>query len=163
MADARQKFGTSTAFTITLASLAAGASRQSTAVDLETYSGSNPITDVMIGGFIKLATGTPGSTRSVNVYIAGSEDGTNYGADVGATDAAYTPRSPSNLVSLRTISVPDSGGLTYRMMPNAVAQFFGGVLPRKIVLVVQNDSNLAFDSTGSNHAFTYTPVYPNLA
>jgi len=162
MADARQKQGASTAFTITLASLASSASagRQSTAVDLATYGLSNPIIDAVIEGYIKLAVGAPANDKAVYAYIAGSMDGTNFGADVGATDAAYTLKSPSNLIPLRTIQTPDSGALTYRMQPNAIAQFFGGVFPAKIVLVVLNYSGVALDATGS--AFSYTPVYHNV-
>ena len=87
----------SAALTITLNSLASAGVRQSTAVD----NTSNLYVDAIVNVIAVLASGTPSS--GINVYVAGSEDGTNWPDGLGATDAAYTMRSPTNLSLVRPI------------------------------------------------------------
>lgn len=153
MASLKQIFGASTAITITLNSLGSGAARESTAVDNST----NLYLDALVTVVAKLATGTPGSERSIYIYAYGSEDGTNYGDNASGTDAALTMRSPHNLKLLDVLNVPDAGALTYKSQPISIAQAFGGVLPRKWGIVVVNASGLALNSTGCSA--TYSGVY----
>lgn len=157
MADIKQARGTSTSFTQTLASLASSATagRESTSVD----NTSNNYTDYMVGGKIKLATGTPANDKAVYVYVYGSEDGTLYPDTVTGSDAAVTLRDPTVLTLLRVIPCPDSGALTYEMQPICVAWAFGGQLPRAWGIVVRNYTGVAFSSTESDHDFTYTGIY----
>jgi hypothetical protein len=154
MADIKEAFGTSTAMTITLASLAASATvgRESTAVD----NTSNKYLDAQVYLAIKLQTGSP--ARGIYVFAYGSEDGTNYTDNATGSDAGLTLRDPTNLRRIGIIWTPTSGALTYKGVFN-VAPAFGGVLPRKWGIVVINDTGLALDTTEGNHIKTYTGIY----
>jgi hypothetical protein len=147
-------YGTSTAITCTLASLAGGSARESTALD----NTSNLFLDVLVYVACKLQTGTPGSDKQINVYVYGSEDGTNYTDNATGTDAAITLRSPSNLRVIGVLATPDSGALTYKSNPMSVAAAFGGVMPRKWGIVVENRTALTFSATEGDHAKSYTGI-----
>jgi hypothetical protein len=156
MSDIKQKFGTSTAVTITLASLASSATagRESTAIDNTT----NLYLDALLYVQCKLQTGTPASDLSIYVYGYASEDGTNYTDPATGSDAAITLRDPTNLRLIGILSTPDSGGLTYKGVYQ-VAHAFGGQMPRKWGVVVRNYTNITFSATGSDHAISYTGIH----
>lgn len=149
MPNFKQAFAGDSALTITLTSLANGAARESDAVDNST----NLYIDALCRVHVKLATGTPASDKLINVYAYGSEDGTNYGDNVTGANAGVTLRSPTNLKLVATIYTPDSGGLTYKSHPFGIAWAFGGILPVKWGIVVENRSGLALDTTGNAVAF----------
>lgn len=159
MASIKEAFGTSTGMTCTLASLATASARESTAVDNTT----NLYLDALVYLAVKLQTGTPGSDKCVNVYAYGSEDGTNYTDNATGSDAAVTMRAPTNLRLIGVILTPDSGGLTYKGGPFSVAPAFGGILPRKWGVVVENRTNITLSATEGDHAKTYTGVYATSA
>lgn len=129
MANIKTEFGTSTAITITLASLATATARECTVID----NTSNKFLDAMVYLAIKLQTGTPASDRAIYVWFYGSEDGTNYTDNATGSDAAVTMRSPSNLRGPFVIATPDSGALTYKAVIGSVAAFFGGVDRKSVV------------------------------
>lgn len=155
--DLKIKFGTSTSFTLTLASLASSLTggRESTAVDNTT----NLYVDALVYVQCKLQTGTPGSDQAIYIYAYGSEDGTNYGDNATGSNAAITLRTPTNLRLIGTISTPDAGGLTYKSPPMSVAAAFGGIMPRKWGIVVRNYTNVTFSATEGDHAYSYTGIY----
>lgn len=150
MATIKSLYGTSTSITITLASLASGSSRESAAVDNTT----NLFLDALVYLAIPLATGTPAGDKAIYVYAAGSEDGTNYGDNATGSDAAITLRSPTNLRLIGVINTPDSGAVTYKSHPISVAAAFGGFLPRKWSIIVQNATGLALGTTGFTSTYT---------
>ncbi|MCZ2077901.1 MAG: hypothetical protein LC130_23220 [Bryobacterales bacterium] len=143
-------YGTSTAFTITLNSLAASASagRESTAID----NTSNLYVDALVSVWLTLAAGTP--SLGIYVYVYGSEDGTNYPDAITGSDAAYTLKSPTNLTLLKPIWTATSGGLLWRMNPMGIAWAFGGILPRKWGIVVLNNTSRAAASSGNGATYT---------
>lgn len=146
-----EKIGTSTAITCTLNSLGASATvgRQSTVVD----NTSNLFDDALLT--IIITTGTVSSPISVNVYIFGSEDGTNYDQDdgvIGATDAAYTVNGASNLRGPVTMSCPTSSKV-YNKVIN-ISSFFGGVMPRKWGFVVVNNTGGALAGSGNSASYS---------
>lgn len=153
MSVTKEQYGSSTAITITLTSLGDGNCRESAAVD----NTSNLYLDALVYVACKLAAGSPASIQAINIYVYASEDGTNFGDNATGSDAALTMRSPTNLRLLGTIQTPDSGGVTYKSNPMSVARAFGGSLPRKWGIVVQNNSGLALDSSGNSAS--YTGVY----
>lgn len=150
------KYSISTAITITLNSLAASATagRQATPVD----NGANLFDDVYVTTII--STGTVSSPVSVNVYISGSEDGTNYDQDsavIGATDAAYTIDSPTNLRLAAIINCSTSSKVYNKTF--SIASLFGGVMPRKWTTVVVNNTGGALAASGNSMSYsgiTYT-------
>lgn len=150
------KYGTSTAITITLNSLAASATagRQATVID----NGTNLFDDVYVTTII--STGTVSSPVSVNVYVSGSEDGTNFDQDsavIGATDAAYTIDSPTNLRLAAIINCSTSSKVYNKTF--SIASLFGGVMPRKWTAVVVNNTGGALAASGNSMSYsgiTYT-------
>lgn len=154
MAIVNIAYASSASLTHTLASLANAAARESTAID----NTSNLYDDVMLYYAIKLATGTPASNLCINLYLYASVDGTNYTDNATGTDAALTMRSPTNLKLAAVINTPTSGALTYKATIPSVATVFGGVIPPKWGVVVENTTNLALDSTEGNHTKTYRGI-----
>jgi hypothetical protein len=155
MANVKLEWGTTTDLTITLASLATATARESTAVD----NTSDKFEDAEVYLAIKLAAGSPGSDKAIYIYAYGSADGTNYTDNATGSNAAITLRAPSNLRLIGAISTPDSGALTYKIVLGSVAAAFGGLLPPKWGIVVQNVTNLAFDSTEGNIIKKYRGIY----
>ncbi len=153
--DLKQKFGTNgQTFTITLASLANGSARASAVID----NSSNLYSDVLV--MLKIKSGGSGvvSTGFVNVYVYASVDGgTTYSENASGSDAGITLTNPPNLVSIGTIPMVATS-TTYYSKVFDVASAFGGVMPEKWGIVVENKSGGAFDSTEGNHAKLYQGV-----
>lgn len=146
-------FGTSTALTCTLTGLASSATvgRQSTVVD----NTSALAVDALVTVGVSTVASAPASDKAVYVYVFGSEDGTNFDMDdaaPGATDAAYTINAATNLKGPVTISCP-TASKTYRKT-FSIAQFFGGVMPRKWGIVVCNQTNNALGATAIGCSYT---------
>lgn len=152
--DFRTGLATSTSITITLTSLANNASRESAAVDNSTNK--YDMADVYVA--CKLLTGTPANELAIYVWLALSEDGTNYTDNATGADAGITLRTPTNLNLLGVIKTPDSGALTYKQVFNTRNVI--DRLPRKWSVVVTNKTNLAFDTTGN--AMSYTGKYSTM-
>ena len=157
MATVNVKYGTSTAITCTLASLASSstAGRTCTVVD----NSSNLFDDVLLTIAVKTSASALANDKACYVYLFGSGDGTVYNASsaeaVGA-DAASSPDVPTNMRGPFIISCP-AVSTTYRIVIS-VAQAFGGVLPKKWGFVLRNFTGQALDSTEGNHQKTYTGI-----
>lgn len=150
-------YGTSTAITCTLASLASSASagRGSAVVDNST----TLFVDALLTLAVKTSASALANDKACYLYFYGSEDGTAYNgssAEAEGTNAAVTLDSPTNLKGPVVISCPASA-TTYKWV-GSVAQFFGGVLPKKWGFVLQNYTGQALDATEGNHQKTFTGV-----
>lgn len=142
------------ALTITLASLASGSARESTVVD----NTSNKFLDALVQLKIKAGGSGTAATGYVNVYAYGTVDGgTTYGEGATGADAGITLVSPTNLRLIGRLNVV-ANAVTYKGNPMSVAAAFGGVLPDKWGIVVENQSGGTLDTTGSNHAAVYQGV-----
>jgi len=151
MTTLKENLSSSTAVTITLNSLSASstAGRQASVID----NSSNLYVDALVTAII--STGTVSSPVSVNVYVSGSEDGTNYDQDsavMGASDAAYTIDSQTNLKQGAVINTSTSSKIYIKTF--SVAQLFGGVMPRKWTVVVVNNSGGALAASGNSMSYT---------
>lgn len=153
MSNIKAEFGSSTAITCTLASLASAGSRQSTVVD----NGTNKFIDALLNISVKTNGSAPSGDKAVYVYGYASEDGTAYSGEASGTDGSYTPSSPTNLVLIGRVECP-AASTTYKAV-FAIAQAFGGRLPRKWGIVIKNATGNALDSTEGSHQKTYTGVY----
>lgn len=147
------KYGTSTAITITLNSLATSTTvgRQATVID----NSSNLFIDALVTAIISTSASAIGSSKTVAIYVSGSEDGTNYDQDdgaMGATDAGYTINSPTNLKLARVMYCPTSSKVYNAVF--SVANLFGGVMPRKWTVVVCNDTNQSLAASGNSMSYT---------
>lgn len=157
MAVTKITYGTSTAITCTLASLASSATagRGSAVVD----NTSNLYDDVLLYIAVKTSSSALANDKACYIYLYGSEDGTNYSgssAEAEGTDAAVTVDSPSNLILAGVIACP-AISVTYRKVIS-VAPAFGGVMPRKWGFVLRNYTGQALDSTEGNHTKSYTGI-----
>ena len=130
MADTKLAYGTTTAITITLDSLANGSSATSAEID--------NTTDLFLDALVEVVvtTGTVGSNPHVKVYALSSVDGTNFASD-------------SNKKLIDTIDTPASS-TTYRSRAASVALAFGGVLPPKWKIVVENATGDALAASGNS-------------
>jgi len=157
MAVTKITYGTSTAITCTLASLASSATagRCSTAVD----NTSNLYDDAIVTLSVKSGAGVMANDKAVYVYVYGSEDGTNYDIEESNTlgsDAAYTINAPTNHKLAAVLNVLTAAKVYTAVF--SVAQVYGGVMPRKWGLIIVNYSGQALDATEGNHIKTYTGI-----
>jgi hypothetical protein len=157
MAVQKITYGTSTAITCTLASLASSSSagRSCAAID----NGTDLFDDALLTIGVRTSASALANDKACYVWIFGSEDGTNYGAsssEAVGTNVAVTLSAPSNMRGPFVISCP-AISTTYRVVI-PVASFFGGDMPRKWGFVLQNFTGQALDSTEGNHQKTYTGI-----
>lgn len=155
MADIKEKFGTNgQPITVTVAGLANNAARQSSVIDNST----NVFLDALVQLKLKTAAASTSATGYVNVYAFGTVDGgTTYTENAGASDAAITLTSPPNAVLIGRINCV-ANATTYYSSPMSVAAAFGGTLPEKWGIIVENKTGAALDSTAGNHAVKYQGV-----
>jgi hypothetical protein len=143
--EIKDKFGTSTALTVTLASLANSAGRQSTLVDNTT----SRYQDLLLLVNIKTAN-TPTPNSIAEVYLIRSDnDGTEHRDDgAGTSDAALTPLNAQLVGALRSSGAPGTGEtLKGSFLVHRPGPEWG--------VVVFNRTGQALDSTGSNHWVRY--------
>lgn len=151
-------YGTPTALTITLASLATAASmtvgRASTAID----NSSVDAIDVLLGGFITSGT-TPTASTQIQIWAFGSYDGgTNYSGGATGTDAALTPQAVSLMRLVCIIPVSSTSNQKYTFGPFSLASLFGGCLPASWGVWVSHNTAVNLNATGGNHEIKYTSV-----
>ena len=153
-------YGTSSAlsFAGTFATAANNAVHSSAAVTVST---TNNVVDVMVR--VQVSVGTVASPNQVVVYVYGSEDGANYASssatsdDVDGTAKALTALAvPTNMRLLGVISTTVNS-VTLKSQPMSIASAFGGVLPRKWGVVVQNTTGAALTAASGS----YTEIYYN--
>lgn len=151
------KYGTSTAITCTLASLASSATvgRTCTAVVNTT----NLFVDALVTLSIKTGAGAPANDKAVYAYIFGSEDATNFDqeeSNAPGTDGAYTINSPTIFKGPVVIPVLTAAKVYTKVF--TIAQFFSGIMPTKWGFIVVNFAGQALDTTEANHIKTYTGI-----
>jgi hypothetical protein len=147
------------AFTCTLASLTTGSARQSTAID----NSSNLYLDALVQ--LRIKTGGSGTSASgyVAVYAYASADGgTTYTENAGASDAAITLTVPTNLVLLGVINCV-ANSVTYKGPVWSVAAAFGGTMPKKWGIVVENQTGGTLSATEGDHLKLYEGVTNTVA
>lgn len=164
MADRKIAYGSSAALTITLASLASSAAlvagRESTAVSNTTALS----LDVLLTGKITVGT-TPTINTSIEVWAYGSHNDTpDYPDVLDGTDSAETLMSAGikrgALKHIVTLDVDSAtSDRTYPFGPVSLASRFGGTLPKNWGVFVTQNTGVALNATGSNHAIEYTPVF----
>lgn len=153
MTTISQVFGTSTSFTMNSTSWTTGKTNSSDAVNVAGIA-TVPV-DIQITVSFTMPSGTPGAQKGVNVYVAISEDGTNYTDNdqySGTNNQQTTLRTPTNFLGpifiaagTASISVKSSFFLS---------QLTGGSMPRKFGIICENQTNL----TPTSLAATYTPI-----
>lgn len=168
MADAKLKaYGTAATITLTATSLAAGAYRQSTAVDNET----NLYLNAQVGGIIQV--GALSADGTFEFFAYGSHDGTNYSAGLTGSDGTITWGTTGstgvdgylNLKPLGSVAIDttdDNKDVVWG--PFDVAGALGLlVLPRKWGIVYLNNTNATSHATGTNNAQKFSPIVGSIA
>jgi hypothetical protein len=149
------RFDSSTAFTITLASLAsstAGVGRQSTILD----NTSNKYLDVLV--FVKIKLGTsPTGNRAVYVYlIRDDNNGTNHRSDgAGASDAGLTIQNAQLIGTMADKQSPATGDVLY-------GEFLVHRPGPKWGICIVHDTGVVLDSTEGNHWVRYVGLSPDI-
>lgn len=142
----------SAALTVTLASLAssaAGVGRQSTLIDNTT----NRYQRLFLYAKVKL--GTSPSAGLVTVYLIRDDGAGNRDDGAGASDAGLTVLNAVPVLSLATKASPATGDV---LQGSVLVEDPG---PKWAVAVVQN-TGVALDSTGGNHAITWVGEVPQI-
>jgi hypothetical protein len=142
--------------TITLASLgsSATAGREGTAID---NNSTDDAIDAMVGG--KVTTGTsPTASKQIEVWLAGSYDGTSFSGGATGSDAALTPQAEGLLKLLTIIPTSSTSNQLYTWGPFSVAAAFGGAMPRKWSVFIRHNTGVALNATGGNHEVKHTPI-----
>lgn len=127
------------AITITLASLANGSVATSSAID----NTSNLYGTIGIAGKFKTGASGVSATGTISIAVAASADGgTTY---------------PTVFSNCRLVDVINAvaNATTYNLNWSNIAALFGGVLPSKIEILVQNNTGAALDSTAGNHGMWF--------
>lgn len=152
-------YGTSTALTITAASLASAANRSSAAVTTGT---SANLADVLLSVNCLTTATAPSGNKQIVVYAYGSEDGTNYLGNSSTTDnadgtdkALTAIGSPTALRFVGTIPLNQGAVAVTARGVWSLARLWGGVMPRKWGIVLYNDAGTALGATVSA---SYTEV-----
>jgi hypothetical protein len=138
MADIKQKYGTTTALTMTLNSLAGGATVTSSEVD----NASDLFIDVMIE--LVIADIVEAGNQQVVVFASSSVDGTNF--------ASITANNLQNLAFVGAVPMNDAG--PWRSRAFSLAAAFGGFVPPRWRLIALND-NSTTALAGSGNSVQY--------
>lgn len=135
--------------TCTITSLANAGQRQSTVIDNST----NLYLDALVQVKIKTNAAGTSSTGTVNVYAYGSVDGgTTYGDTVTGTDGSVTLTSPPNLRLVGVINAV-ANATTYVSPLMSIASAFGGTLPQKWGICVENKTGATLDASVGSAIF----------
>lgn len=145
-------FGSSTALTVTLASLANNSARQSTIVDNTTTRHEKVVV------YVKLTVGTsPTADSNINVYLIrdDADATTPHRTDgAGASDAAITIKNAPLLKSIRvTAATSDVPYYT------EITVFDPGP---KWGIAVENKSGVGLNATGTNHWVRFVGIDPEI-
>lgn len=117
--------------------------------------------DALVGGQVKASNSALGANPCIKLYVYALVDGTNYTDGATGSSASLTRTDPPNLIPLGTINVP-AQNTTYTFGPFSVAAAFGGSLPPKWGLFVENDTGVALAGTATQdvvNKFYYVGVY----
>lgn len=154
--DLKQKYGTEAqGITITLASLANSGQRQSTVVD----NTSLLFREILVQLKLKSGASSVSATGYVNIYAFGTVDiaGGLYADGAGAADAAITLTAPPNMRLIGVLNMV-ANATSYVSEPMSLAAAFGGVVPEKWGIVIENKTGAALDSSEGNHIKEYQGI-----
>lgn len=160
MTTATPSYGSVQTLTHTLASLASDtnllAGRESNAAD---NAGTDDAIDALVFGNVRTGTG-PTSSRQIQVWLAGSGDGTNFSGGCAGSDGnkTLTDGTKACLKLLQVIPTSSTSDADYSWGPFSVAAAFGGVLPPKWNVFIVHNTGVNLNSTGGNHYTKYRPL-----
>jgi hypothetical protein len=158
MSTLKSSYGSSgQTITCTLASLANNGQRSALAVD----NTSDLAVDVLVQMKIKSGVSGVSATGFVNIYAYGTTDGGTTYPEGAGTDTGVTLTSPPNVRLIGVLNVV-ANATTYSSEPMSVAAAFGGILPQKWGIIIENKTGAALDSTEGSHAKLYQEIFGQL-
>lgn len=162
MADIKLAYGAASDVTITLASLASDTNLLAGRESAEIVNTSTLALDYLVSGKITAGT-SPTASRSIEVWVVGSWDGTNWPDVFDGTESNETITSADIKASvcrlLAAMATANTSDRTYHFGPVSVAAAFGGVVPPKVVVFVVHNTGVNLNSTAGNHQIRLQPVY----
>ncbi len=135
--------------TISVSGLADNGARESTAID----NTSNLYIDAMVQLQFPTVAGIGGNSSAINIYGYGSTDGTNYQFNATGSDAAITMPATPAVPLIGVYPIVLTGVNTQKIVIPSVAQAFGGNLPLKWGIIVENKCGMAVATSGSISAW----------
>lgn len=147
MAEIKTKYAPATPdIVITLASLANNDKRESTALD----NGTNLYLDAHVQLKVKTAASGSDATDHVKVFAYGTADVSTvgYSGDATGSDAVYAGNI-NNVTLIGIIHTPAANS-SYASDVMSIAAAFGGSMPRKWGIIVENKTGAALDGTEAN-------------
>lgn len=158
MTQARVSYGSTTAVTITLASLASStltAGQQGTRVD----NTSAEAIDVHLFGCVTASSTGATASKQVEIWAAGSLDNVNWSAGVGSTDQAVTlSNTKTALKLLQIIPTAATSSQAYNFGPLSIGQAFGGFPPPYWLPVVFHNMGSALNAQSTGNYIMYVTV-----
>lgn len=156
----RFSYGTQASATITLTSLANGAGRVSTQIDLDDGNSNTPVA-LEVWMQWKAASGTaPTANNTVEVYmVRGNDSSDQMPFGVGTTDATITSGGTPTASEVRS-AMEHIGTFLCRgdTDEEQSANFLVQNPPKRVSFYVYNDSGQAFSATAADMEFKYTPI-----
>jgi hypothetical protein len=153
---------TNQTITITLNSLA-NSTTQSTGIRGSALidNTSNNDLDDQVTVKVKTGASSTSSTGTVVIYLYGCVGGSTTCTDsVTGTDAGQTLTNPTNLIKVQACNTV-ANATTYICGPFSVANSFGGTVPARWGVVIQNLSGATLDTTAGNFAVVYDAIQLN--
>lgn len=151
--DIKMKYGDSTqCLAITLNCVANAAARQSTYVDNAT----NLFVDALVAGWILSNTAGTNAAGYANIYAYGTVNDTGtctYTDGAAGADGAMTLTAPPNARLIGVVNIV-ANGTNYYFGPFSVAAAFGGVLPRRWGVIIENKTCAAYFNTTAATCFS---------
>lgn len=163
-----EKYAASSAYTITLASLASDTNllvgREGATIDNSVLG----YDDYIVGGFVTVASsGTLTANRSIELWAVGPIHDSLWPSPFAGSDAARTislQANKNNICYLVWSALTSStNGLVYRFSQRSIRQAFRGVLPEKFSLFMTQSTGQAVTANSSDHGIWIKGVYPQFA
>jgi hypothetical protein len=164
MAERLTKYGTESAITITLASLAASstfvAGREGTEVD----NSSALALDHLLSGLF--TTGTSPVAGAIEVWVIPQRKGGTYPDVFDGTDSTETVTSRDILMAsgflVWSVATDATSDRPYAMRKTSLVQSLG-YMPKKYVPFVVHNTTVNLNATAGNHEMTYEPLTETIA
>jgi hypothetical protein len=110
---------------------------------------------------------TPTASTEIRLYLVGSFDGTTWPDVFDGTLSAETVTSAGVRDGFAKLAAALQVDATTSDRPYpfdfSVAQFFGGLVPKKVACFVSHNTGVNLNATAGNHAWNAQPVYVTAA